>query len=108
MPFNFLPDFNGDIGQILIHIVALLGIVLLPYAIFLEQMHRKDLVTLLGAFCLLSFAIYKGDMIFILAMGAVCLASIIEFTEIMLGMHKHAPEDLKKYKKMWRHGKKID
>ena len=105
MPFNFLPDFNGNIGQIPIHIVALVGVVLLPYAIFLEQAHRKDLVRLVGAFCLLTFAIYKADTIFILSMGALCLASVVEFTEIMLGMHTHAPEDLKKYKKMWRHGK---
>lgn len=103
MPFSFLPDFHGNINEILIHIVALIGIVLLPYAVFLEQVHRKDLVRLLGASCLLAFAIYKGQTVFVIAMGAVALASLVEFTEIMLGIHKHAQEDLKKYKKMWRH-----
>ncbi len=102
MPFDFIPDFQGNVIEILMHIFALIGIFFLAYSVFLEQVHRKDLVMLLGSFCLLCFALYKEQTVFIVAMSAVCLASIVEFAEIMLGMHKHAPDDLKKYKKMWR------
>lgn len=85
--------------------MAGLGIIILAYSVFLEQAHRKDLVQLLGACCLLGYAIFTGEKIFILAMGGMALASIIEFTEIFLGLHKHAQDDLKKYKKLWRHSK---
>lgn len=106
MFLNFIPPLPTEPTLILMDIVALIGIFLLPYAVFLEQVHRKDLVRLIGSSCLLAFAIYHDQTVFILAMGAVALASVVEFTEIMLGMHHHAPDDLKKYKKMWRRGGK--
>ena len=82
--------------------MAGIGVLVLVYSVFLEQAHRKDLVQLFGACCLLGYAIYQGEKIFILAMGGIALASVIEFTEIFLGLHHHAQDDLKKYKKLWR------
>ncbi len=102
MPFDFIPTLPTDIPEILIYIIAGLGIITLVYSVFLEQAHRKDLVQLIGASCLLAYAIYQGEKIFILAMGGIALASIIEFTEIFLGLHHHAQDDLKKYKKLWK------
>lgn len=106
MPFDFITNIPHDIPEMLIYIVAGLGVILLVYSVFLEQVHRKDLVQLLGATCLLSYAIYQNEKIFTLAMGGIALASIIEFAEIYLGLHHHAQDDLKKYKKMWRRSRK--
>lgn len=102
MPFDFIPDFNGNIPEIMIHFVAIIGIILLPYSVFLEQVNRKDLVKLIGSSCLLAYAIYQGQTVFAIAMAGVALASLVEFTEILLGLHKNSPDELKKYKKMWR------
>jgi len=84
----------------IIHIVAILGGVMLIYAIFLEQERRRDLVMVIGGFALAIYAYFIGNKIFMFAMGGIALASLIEFIEIYLGLHKHSPEDLKKYKKL--------
>lgn len=102
MPLNFISTIPQTIPEILIFITAGIGAFLLIYSVFLEQVHRKDLVQLLGACCLFAYAIYANQKIFMLTMGGIALASIIEFIEIYLGLHHHAQDELKKYKKMWR------
>lgn len=106
MPLNFIGTIPQTLPEMLIYIIAGIGAVLLIYSVFLEQVHRKDLVQLLGACCLLSYAIYANQKIFMLAMGGIAIASVIEFLEIYLGLHHHAQDDLKKYKKMWRKNSK--
>lgn len=102
---NILPNLpNGYL--LAFDIVAILSGVLLVYAVFVEQEHRRDLMRVLGAFGLGSYALYMGATLVAYAMFAVSIASAVEFIEIMLGLHKHGPEDLKKYKKMWRVGRK--
>lgn len=83
-----------------IHILAFLGGVMLIYAIFLEQERRRDLVMVIGATALAIYAYFIGNKIFLFAMGGIALASLVEFIEIYLGLHKHSPEDLKRYKKL--------
>lgn len=85
---------------VIIHVLGVIGGILLIYGVFLEQEKRQDLIKMLGAFCLLIYAIYTGDKLFMAAMGGLSLASLIEFVEIYTGLHKHSPEDLKRYKKM--------
>lgn len=86
--------------EIIIHVVAFLGILLLSYGVFLEAERRQDLVFLLGAACLLVYAIYIKNLVFVLAMGAFGLNATIEFIEILVGLHKSAPENLKRIKKL--------
>lgn len=83
-----------------IHILAFLGGVMLIYAIFLEQERRRDLVMVIGATALAIYAYFIENKIFLFAMGGIALASLVEFIEIYLGLHKHSPEDLKRYKKL--------
>lgn len=86
-------------------IAACFGTILLVYSIFIEQEHRQDLIRLLGAGGLLTYALAREEPVFAIAMAAICVASIVEFAEIYFGLHKHSPEDLKRYKQMWRYKK---
>jgi hypothetical protein len=82
------------------------GIFLLFYATFIELEHRQDLIRILGAAAILVFAIVHTNTALIAVSAAIFLGSAIQFTEILLGLHKHSPEDLKRYQKMWRMGNK--
>jgi len=82
--------------------MAGIGIIFLVYAIFIEQEHRQDLIRALGAACLFVYAASIENMFFMVTFAAIVVASLIEFFEILLGLHKHSKEDLKKYKTLWR------
>lgn len=97
---TLLPIIPTGTPETLVFVVAILGAILLPYAIFVEKERRQDLITLVGAFCLFVYALYTRHAIFSIAMGGLALAAAVEFTEIYLGLHKHSPEDLKRYKAM--------
>jgi len=94
---NLLPQLPTSIMEIIIYVVAILGIVLLGYGIFLESERRQDIVFLLGSASLLIYAIFISNLIFTIAMSVLFLASLTEFIEILLGIHKdHCKYDLKK------------
>ncbi len=97
---NLLPFLPESTLITILYILAVLGGVLLTYGVFLEQERRQDLVKFIGAACLFIFALYKNEPIFAIAMAGLGLASLVEFIEIYLGLHKHSPEDLKRYKKL--------
>jgi len=78
------------------------GIFLLFYATFVELEHRQDLIRILGAAAILLYALVHGNVALTWVSGAIFLGSSIQFVEILLGLHKHSPEDLKRYQKMWR------
>ena len=93
---NLLPNLTTDINVIIIHIIAGIGIVLLVYAIFLETEKRQDIVFMLAGICLFIYSIFIGNLIFMIATGGLVIASLIEFIEILLGIHKDTKYDLKK------------
>jgi hypothetical protein len=103
---SFIPVLPSSLGEISIYVSAYIGIIFLVYAVFIEQEHRQDIIRMLGAGGILVYAIHIQNSIIIIAMAALALASLIEFLEILFGLHKHSKEDLKKYKKMWRITKK--
>ncbi|OGH64278.1 MAG: hypothetical protein A2821_01775 [Candidatus Magasanikbacteria bacterium RIFCSPHIGHO2_01_FULL_41_23] len=90
----------SSLPETLVYVVAGAGIVFLTYGIFLEVERRQDLVLLLGACCLIVYALYIRNLIFTLAMAGIAIGSLIEFLEIYFGLHKHSPEDLERYKKL--------
>lgn len=95
---KYFPYLPISLVETLIYIVAGIGAVMLVYSVFLEVERRQDLVMFIGAACLFVYALYIGNMIFMIAMAGLGLASGIEFIEILVGLHKHSPEDLKRYK----------
>ena len=97
---NFLPQLPANLTELLIYIIAFLGAILITYAVFLEIEKRQDLVFLIGAGCLFVYALYAQNIIFMIAMAGLFLAALVEFTEIFIGLHRHSPEDLKRYKNM--------
>lgn len=94
--FSFFPEMT--LVDLIIHVVAIIGAILLTYAVFLEAERRQDLVFLLGSVCLFIYALWLGNKIFMIAMGGLIFASAFEFIEIMVGIHKHGPEMMEKYK----------
>ena len=84
--------------ELLVYVAAGLGAVLLTYSIFLEQERRQDLVKFVGAACLFVYALFIGNKLFMAAMAGLGIASLVEFIEIYVGLHKHSREDLKRYK----------
>ncbi|MBT3419107.1 MAG: hypothetical protein HN429_02255, partial [Candidatus Magasanikbacteria bacterium] len=96
----FIPAIPTTTVEILIYIAGALGAILLTYGVFIEQEHRQDLIKLLGAAGLFVYALYIHNVLFMIAMAGLGIASLIEFVEIYVGLHKHSPEDLKRYKKL--------
>lgn len=103
---SLIPQNLTDPVENTVYIVATLGIVLLTYSIFVEAEHRRDLLRIVGAGGLAVYAMYIGNLIFLLTMGGIFVASLIEFIEIYLGLHHHNREDLEQYKKYAFLGKK--
>ncbi|MBI2989987.1 MAG: hypothetical protein HYY51_02225 [Candidatus Magasanikbacteria bacterium] len=97
---SIIPALPTSTTETLIYIVGGLGALLLAYGVFLEQERRQDLVRFVGAFGLLVYALFIDNKLFIISMGGLAIASLVEFVEIYLGLHKHSPEDLKRYKEM--------
>lgn len=95
---SFIPHLPSTLAETWLFIVGALSIILMIYAVFMEKEYRQDLVRLVGASGLLVYALYIGNLIFTIAMGAIAVASLVEFVEIMLGLHRHSPEDLARYK----------
>lgn len=90
----------SSLPETLVYVVAGVGIILLTYGIFLETERRQDLVMFIGACCLLVYALFIRNVIFSLTMIGIAVGSLVEFVEIYLGLHKHSPEDLQRYKKL--------
>lgn len=97
---SLIPTLPNSLSELLIYVVAYLGVILLVYGLFLEVERRQDLVFALGSAALFVYALYISNGIFMIAMGGLFVASVIEFIEILVGLHKHSPEDLKRYKKL--------
>lgn len=94
--FSHIPQMSGI--DLVVHVVALLGGVLLTYAVFLEAERRQDAVFFLAGACLMVYALWLKNIIFILALGGFMFASLMEFVEIMVGIHKHGRILQEKYK----------
>lgn len=93
---NLLPNLSTDINTIIIHIIAIIGIILLIYAVFLETEKRQDVVFIISGICLFIYALFINNLVFMLATAGITLASLIEFVEILLGIHKDTKYGLKK------------
>lgn len=96
--FPYIP--TSSLPETLIYVIGGIGAILLIYAIFLDVESRQDLVMLIGASCLLVYALFLRNLIFAVAMAGVALASIFEFVEIYTGLHKHSPKDFERVKKL--------
>ena len=94
------PNLPLSLGQLSFLLLGAIGAVMITYAVFLEIERRQDLVLAIGAYCLFIYALYIGSGLFAIAMIGLFIASVVEFVEIYIGLHKHSPEDLKRYKNM--------
>ncbi len=103
---NLFPTLPSSPLDTIIYLHLGIGIFLLFYATFVELEHRQDLIRILGAAAVLLYAVVHMNKALIWVSSAIFLGSAIQFTEILLGLHKHGPEDLKRYQKMWRLGDK--
>lgn len=75
--------------DILIHIVALLGAILISYGVFLEAEKRQDAVFMIGGLALLVYALSLANPIFIITTGLFTACATFEFVQIVLGHHPH-------------------
>ena len=96
---SIIPQLPATTAELLIYIVAWLGAILLPYSIFVEAEHRRDLIRIVAGAGLFVYAWYIGNLIFMIVAGGIFLASLVEFIEIYLGLHHHSRENLEQYKK---------
>lgn len=85
--FKTIPDM--PLPDIIIHVVAMLGVLLITYAVFLEAEKRQDFVFLIGGMCLMVYALSLKSPIFVLAMLGLITASTYEIIQIMRGKHHH-------------------
>ncbi len=85
---GFLPNLPNGPLETIIYIVAFIGIILMAYSVFLKAEKKQDAVLLIASLCLLSYAIWIKNIIFIIAMLGLGISSLVEFIEIVLGYHK--------------------
>jgi len=97
---SIIPQLPTNTVETIIYVVAAIGTILITYGVFLEIERRQDLMFFVGSACLFVYALYIGNIIFMIATVGFGTASLIEFIEIFIGLHKHSPEDLKRYKKL--------
>ena len=95
---NLFPNLPWPLLTIIMNVIAGIGAILLTYAIFLEAERRQDAVFIVGATCLLIYALWIGNKIFSVAMAGVAVGSAIELVEILLGRHTHSVEMVENYK----------
>ena len=88
---------NMPLVDTVIYIVAGLGVVLLTYGVFLEAERRQDLVFIVGSACMLVYSLWIGNKIFSVAMAGILIGSLIELTEILVGIHKHIDGSAEKF-----------
>lgn len=95
---SVFPTLPWTTLDIILNVVAGLGAILITYGIFLEAERKQDAVFVVGAGCLLVYALWIGNKIFSMAMGGFMIASFIELMEIMTGRHHHTAEILEDFK----------
>jgi len=95
--FGLFPGLPWDVIVIAINAVAMCGVILHVYGVFLEAEKRRDLVFIVGGVCLFIYALWIRNKIFALAMGGFTVASLIEFIEILTGYHKHSQKMVEEY-----------
>lgn len=92
-PFiHLFPALPTSLSETMVWVVAALGAALHIYGIFLKAEKRQDAVFAISAACLLVYAIYIHNVIFIIAMSGFMLASLWEFVELVLGYHGIIPK----------------
>jgi len=96
--FSLFPTLPAPLLDIIVYVLAGLGVVLVTYAIFLEAERRQDAIWVIGSLCLLVYAVWIGNLIFSIAMIGIALAAFIELMEIMMGRHLHSAELVEQYK----------
>lgn len=96
---NLFSTLPWPIFDIVMNVTAGLGAILLTYGIFLEAERRQDAVFIIASACLLVYSIWIGNKIFSLAMLGLFVGSCIEFTEIIIGKHRHSLGTLDESKK---------
>ena len=94
---NLIPNLPDDRLGIYIVVVGVIGAILLVYSQFVEAENRRDLIRMLGALAMLSYALSIANLVFSLAMLGIFLAALIEFVEIYAGWHKHTRKDVEVY-----------
>ncbi len=90
-----LPILPRCTGEWYLVLSGFLGAVLLIYSQFVEAEHRRDIIRILGAGGLFVYSYYISNTIFMIVSAGIGFAALIEFVEILAGVHKHLPEDLK-------------
>ena len=90
MPFaNLFPSLPLPLLDIIMYVVATLGVILLTYGVFLEAERKQDAVFIIASGCLLVYALWINSLIFSLAMPGLFVGSWIELIEILRGKHHH-------------------
>lgn len=95
---SFLPHLPNNSLEMIIFVVAILGVVMLIYSQFIEAENRRDLVRMIGAMGILVYSLYILNLIFVILALGIFIASLVEFIEIFLGYHHHTRKDVKIYK----------
>lgn len=97
---TLIPLIPTGAMELSIFAVSILGMILIIYSQFLESLRRKDLVRMIGSACLFVYAIWDNtNIIFMLTFGGLFIASLIEFLEVYMGIHREKDHDAAKYKK---------
>lgn len=92
-PFSSLALWSQKpLIEIIVYVVALLGAILLSYAVFLKREKRQDVTLFIGACCLIVYSLYTDNLVFLIAMSGLAFSSFVEWLEILFGFHKDLGE----------------
>ncbi|MFA6424094.1 MAG: hypothetical protein WCV83_02140 [Candidatus Magasanikbacteria bacterium] len=96
--FNLFPHLPWGMTEIIVNVVAMIGVILHIYGVFLEKEKRRDLVFVIGGTCLFVYSLWIQNKIFSFAMAGFTLASLVEYIEILTGHHLHNTKLVEDYK----------
>ncbi len=82
-----------------VYIIGMLGTILLCYSIFIEAEDRSDLMRAIGATAVGVYTLYIQNILLTITMAGILIASLVEFIQIYIGLHKHTDQDIREYKK---------
>lgn len=97
---SLIPYLPSSGLETAVYIIGMLGTILLCYSIFIEAEDRSDLMRAIGAAAIGVYTVYIQNVLLTITMTGILIASLFEFIQIYIGLHKHTDQDIREYKKI--------
>lgn len=92
-----VPSLPSSALGIIFVVLAILGGIMLVYAVFVERELQHDILRAIGSLSIIPHTLYAGSSLTGVILAAVAVASLLEFFEIFTGIHHHSRRQVHEY-----------